>query len=143
VDLDVDQERVALCAARRAQETVILLDTSAVLWLEQGHRRIRPLENGRTLYISPATLLELQLLVESGRLRARPRLTPAALTTDHRWLLDDVPAAKWFTTAIEIGWTRDPFDRLLVAHARVRGWKLATGDELLLEQLGARESIAL
>jgi PIN domain nuclease of toxin-antitoxin system len=65
------------------------------------------------------------------------------LTLDNRWLLDDVPAAKWFTAALDMGWTRDPFDRLLVAHARVRGWKLATADEELLAQLGTNESIAI
>ena len=141
MDLGDDQERLEVYAARRTQEAVILLDTNALLWLEQGHRRTRQLES-RQLYVSPATVLELQLLIESERLRAHPRMTPAAIAVDDRWLLDDVPSTKWFSTAIDIGWTGDPFDRLLVAHARVRGWKLATADEVLLKQLG-NESIAL
>jgi PIN domain nuclease of toxin-antitoxin system len=122
---------------------VILLDTNALLWLEHGHRRSRPLTAGQRLYISPATLLELQVLMESGRLRAMPRITPAVVASDERWLLDDVPSARWFTTATDIGWTRDPFDRLLVAHARLRGWKLATSDDALLERLGPAESLPL
>jgi PIN domain nuclease of toxin-antitoxin system len=48
---------------------------------------------------------------------------------------------EWFTKALELGWTRDPFDRLLVAHARLRGWRLATGDARLLEQLENAEGL--
>jgi len=44
----------------------------------------------------------------------------------------------WFDTALGLGWTRDPFDRLLVAHAQLRGWRLATGDTALLARLPER-----
>ena len=37
-----------------------LLDTKALIWLDQGHRRAKPLTARNTaLYISPASLLEL------------------------------------------------------------------------------------
>jgi PIN domain nuclease of toxin-antitoxin system len=39
--------------------------------------------------------------------------------------------------------TRDPFDRLIVAHARVRKWRLATGDGGFLRHLRAHERIEL
>jgi len=42
-----------------------------------------------------------------------------------------------------LSWTRDPFDRLLVAHARLRGWRLATADTTLLAHLPDRERLAL
>jgi PIN domain nuclease of toxin-antitoxin system len=42
-----------------------------------------------------------------------------------------------------LSWTRDPFDRLLAAHARLRGWKLATADTLLLERLAPSELLPL
>jgi PIN domain nuclease of toxin-antitoxin system len=58
-------------------------------------------------------------------------------------MLDDPPATAWFETAGHLSWTRDPFDRLLAAHAQFRGWKLATGDTRLLEQLGPRYSFEL
>ena len=123
---------------------LILLDTNALLWLHRGHRRSRPLLRaaGR-LYVSPASLLEVQFLVESGRVRLRPRATVSDLADDDRLLLDDPPAAAWFARALEIGWTRDPFDRLLVAHATLRGWRLATGDGELVERLGPARSLAL
>jgi PIN domain nuclease of toxin-antitoxin system len=122
---------------------VTLLDTNALIWLDRGHRRAKPLTVRSTaLYISPASLLELQLLNEVGRIRLDAGALDA-LIGDERWLLDDPPASDWFLRAADLSWTRDPFDRLLVAHARLRGWRLATGDSMLLEQLGARERLAL
>ena len=123
---------------------MILLDTHALLWLDRSHRRTRPLSRwaGR-LYLSPASLLELQFLLEAGRVRLRAGLTPAAFVEDPRWLLDSPPSDAWFEAAWEVGWTRDPFDRLLVAHVRLRGWRLATADRELLDALGAREVLAL
>jgi PIN domain nuclease of toxin-antitoxin system len=122
---------------------VILLDTNALIWIERAHPRARRLRTeGRRLYISPASLLELQFLVEAGRLRLRVA-TVADLVPRGPWLLDDPPATSWFDIAVGLGWTRDPFDRLLVAHARLRGWRLATGDTALLERLPAHERLEL
>jgi PIN domain nuclease of toxin-antitoxin system len=122
---------------------VILLDTHAVIWLSQGHPRIRSLRKSPRLYLSPASVLEVQFLVEAGRLRLSGGRPAAALAADDRWRLDEPPAAKWFDAACDLGWTRDPFDRLLAAHARVRGWKLATADAALLERLPASDVLPL
>jgi PIN domain nuclease of toxin-antitoxin system len=59
-------------------------------------------------------------------------------TPNERWLLDDPPAASWFQRALAAGWTRDPFDRLLVAHAQLRGWRIATSDAAMLERTAGR-----
>ena len=122
---------------------MILLDTNALIWLEQGHTRTRELAaTGKRLYISPVSLLELQFLLESGRLRLR-RGVVSDLVTRGPWLLDDPPATAWFDAALDLGWTRDPFDRLLVAHAQLRGWRLATGDAALIERLPERARIEI
>jgi PIN domain nuclease of toxin-antitoxin system len=122
---------------------VILLDTNAVIWLLQGHRRVRPLLKLPRLYISPASLLELQMLVEAGRGRPLAGNAIADIAQDPRWLQDEPPSGDWFHTSLDLTWTRDPFDRLIVAHARFRGWKLATGDARLSEHLSPRELLAL
>ena len=128
---------------RAAPTVVILLDTNALIWLEQGHARARVLSRGdRRLYLSPATLLELQFLLEAGKIRLRGGGVSDVIARGP-WLLDDPPAAEWFESALELSWTRDPFDRLLVAHARMRGWKLATGDTSLLERLPERERLEI
>jgi len=121
---------------------MILLDTNAVIWLETRHPRTRAL--GRTtkpLYVSPATLLELEFLRELGRIRLLDDLS--VLADDRPWLLDDPPAAAWFESAWNVGWTHDPFDRLLVAHARLRRWRLASGDTELLKHLHENERLEI
>jgi PIN domain nuclease of toxin-antitoxin system len=45
--------------------------------------------------------------------------------------------------AWSLSWARDPFDRLIVAHARLRGWKLATADSELLGRLSPTPTLPL
>ena len=90
----------------------------------------------------PATLLELRFLVEAGRIRLRSG-TVRALLDDERWAIDEPPSLEWFERAAEESWTRDPFDRLIVSHARLRRWPLATGDGPVLDQLRPSERLAL
>jgi PIN domain nuclease of toxin-antitoxin system len=122
---------------------VILLDTHAAIWLVQGHRRARPLEDLPRLYLSPATVLELQFLAEVGRVRFADQVSATTLAADERWRLDDPPSVRWFAAACDVGWTRDPFDRLLAAHARLRGWKLATADDVLLKRMSRPDVLPL
>lgn len=121
---------------------VILLDTNAVIWLDQNHVRARALARSSSrLVVSPATLLELQMLDEIGRLRLRARLR--GIIDSDRWEIDDPPAFPWFERSAEESWTRDPFDRLIVAHARLRGARLASGDRTILERLRPSERVEL
>ena len=139
MDLGLDRNRRPLPRA----QVVILLDTNAVIWLEQGHPRARPLTRERArLYVSPATLLELQFLQETGRIRI-DAASVSAIGQDDRWLVDDPPAASWFLRATDLIWTRDPFDRLIAAHAMLRRWRLATGDDDLIGHLGPATTIEL
>lgn len=122
---------------------MILLDTNALIWLAQDHRRARPLRNLQRLHVSPASVLEVQFLVEAGRLRLSAGRSLDAITHDSRWRLDEPPTADWFLAACEFSWTRDPFDRLLAAHARLRRWRLATADDELIERLPASAVLEL
>ena len=128
----------------QAAGSVILLDTNALLWLQSSHRRAGPLHrHAGSLYVSPVSLLEIQFLLEVGKVRLQPKARMEELSADPRWLVDDPSSAGLFRAAQEVGWTRDPFDRLLVGHARLRGWRLATGDGDLLGRLRAEESLEL
>lgn len=121
---------------------VILLDTNAVVWLDQNHPRTRTLARSASrLFVSPATLLELQMLGEFGRLRLRSGVR--GIIDSVRWQLDDPPAVEWFEQSAEESWTRDPFDRLIVAHARLRRFRLATGDGAILDRLRASDRVEL
>lgn len=144
MDVDACARAAAVhCEGRPEAQGVILLDTNALIWLAQGHHRVAFLASGAArLYVSPASLLELQFLIEAGRVRLRASGLDK-LANDSRWVLDDPPSAGWFQHAWGLTWTRDPFDRLLVAHARLRGWKLATADSKVLDHLDASQAVAL
>ena len=121
---------------------MILLDTNAVIWLDQNHPRARKLARSASrLLLSPATLLELRMLDEIGRLRLRTGLR--GIIESDRWQVDEPPALQWFERSAEESWTRDPFDRLIVAHARLRLVRLATGDSAILERLRPSERLEL
>jgi len=122
---------------------MILLDTNAVIWAALKHRRARPLSRLATAYVSPATALELQMLLELGRITLAGRATVSDVLAAGRFAVDDPPAAKWFDEARSASWTCDPFDRLIVSHARLRRWRLATGDQHLIAALGADRVVPL
>lgn len=86
---------------------MILLDTHAAIWLARAHKRARPLKHLPRLYLSPATLLELQCLVEIGRVRLSAGAGIEQVARHHRWTVDEPPAARWFAAACEVSWTRD------------------------------------
>ena len=79
---------------------VILLDTNALIWLHRGDSRAAGLARSATrLYASPATILELQFLVEAARLRLRAGVSVGQLMHDDRWVLDNPASAAWFEKA--------------------------------------------
>lgn len=122
----------------------VLLDTHFLLWILLDSARLERfpwLDRYRPWGLSPVSLLELQFLSEVGRIEARnPDLTDRLLS-DPRFVVDEVPSLALFRHALELTWTRDPFDRLLAAHSSARRVPLATVDRVLLEHHGlvARE----
>jgi PIN domain nuclease of toxin-antitoxin system len=138
--VDVGLESASRSPDADSAARVILLDTNALIWMAAGHRRARPLtDQPAPLRVSPASLLELHFLEESGRIR----VDIDAVVADGRWTIDEPPSLPWMLRAGEERWTRDPFDRLIVAHGRLRGWRLATADDAILKRLRARERLEL
>ncbi|HVZ74598.1 MAG TPA: PIN domain-containing protein [Polyangia bacterium] len=116
---------------------MILLDTHTLMWLLSGHKRARRLPPRERLFVSPVTLLELRLLEEIGRFEIE---SSARLEDDPRFAVDNPSSAALFDAAARLPWTRDPFDRLVVGHALMRSWRLATADTRILDYL-PRESV--
>lgn len=119
-----------------ADRSLILLDTNAALYLITGSRRARPLHRhiGR-LRFSPLVLLEMRLLEEAGRVTFAVPDPPDAIRRDSRWIVDTPPLGGIVAAALELGWTRDPFDRLIVGHAISRRFRLATSDETIVRHV--------
>lgn len=118
---------------------MIYLDTHVAVYLGSGtlnklSREASRLIDKSQLVISPMVVLELQYLYEVGRLGFGPLRAMDVLESDYRVRVCDLPierVAKW---ALEEGWTRDWFDRVIVAQARARNeCMLITADERILE----------
>lgn len=77
--------------------------------------------------------LELQFLREIGRLSKGPETILPALSRDIGLALVDETFAGVAFEARGLGWTRDPFDRLIVAEAALMRATLVTKDTVILE----------
>ncbi len=110
------------------------LDTHVVVWL--FNKNLELLSPSATahieadeLMISPMVLLEMQYLFEIKRVHL-----PAQQVLDamHRLIgvsLSNTGFAGVVSQALEANWTRDPFDRLIVAHAKAADAPLISRDE--------------
>ena len=83
------------------------------------------------LLISPVLLLELALLEETGRIRARAQTIFTELQELLALSICDLPFAEVSIASLQQKWTRDPFDRLIVAQAFARGARLITKDRFI------------
>jgi PIN domain nuclease of toxin-antitoxin system len=115
---------------------VIYLDTHVVIWLYAGEhtrfaRTARRLIEGEPLLISPVLLLELALLEETGRIRARVQTIFTELQESVALSICDLPFVEVSIASLRQKWTRDPFDRLIVAQAFARGARLITKDRFI------------
>lgn len=118
---------------------MIHLDTQVALWLyyrldRQISRAAKAqLARAGDLRLSPLVVVEIEILIEIGRVKLR---TADLLLHDLQERLDlelsDASAAAVAQAACRFAWTRDPFDRLIVANAMVDGAKLITADQVIL-----------
>jgi PIN domain nuclease of toxin-antitoxin system len=123
-------------SAVRTELLKSLLDTHFVLWIITGADRLRSfpwIDRYRPWGVSPVSLLEIQYLAEIGRIEIQnPRFTDA-LVEDPRFVIDEIPLVPLMRRAIELTWTRDPFDRLIAAHSSIRRLPLCTTDRNVRE----------
>jgi PIN domain nuclease of toxin-antitoxin system len=114
------------------------LDTQLVVWLGEARLdRLTPsaqaaLEDGE-LAISPMVLLELEYLYEIQRIVRPPLALAQQLRNQIGLEIKDAGFAAIIGTAISETWTRDPFDRIIVAHARADSAPLITSDSKIRE----------
>ena len=110
------------------------MDTHVVVWLFAGevHRlteaAIEQIQADELL-VSPIVVLELQLLHEIKRKTATAPKVMERLSTEIGLAVCQLPFVSVVDNALHQNWTRDPFDRLIVAHARAQDAPLITKDE--------------
>ena len=119
-------------------DTLIYLDTHVVAWLYAGRvdllsRKAHDLIDREGLLVSPMVALELQYLFEVGKTSEEASTVLDALRNSLGLEICRTGFHQVAANAVTLSWTRDPFDRLIVAQAAHRRASLVTRDETILE----------
>lgn len=113
---------------------MIMLDTHIAIALFEGRNagfsaNTKRLLDRDTAFISPAVLFELEILHEIGRGRTRGVELTDYLTREFGIRIATDSFADVVAGALALAFTRDPFDRLIVAHAALLKAPLVTFDQ--------------
>jgi len=117
---------------------VTYLDTHALIWLNPDEEVSLPRRASDAimadddLLISPMVLLELENLYEIGRFRLSAQGWLSKVGTLLGIRVCNFPFGLVMDQALQEKWTLDPFDRIIVAHARARKAPLITKDADIL-----------
>lgn len=115
---------------------MIYLDTHVAAWLYAGKVELFPtvvrslLEAEETL-ISPMVELELQYLFELERTSEPGAVVVDTLEREIGLARCGLPFCQIIGVALRQDWTRDPFDRIIVAQAEARRMPLLTKDRTI------------
>jgi PIN domain nuclease of toxin-antitoxin system len=119
---------------------VIHLDTHTAVYLAGGcggeiPAAARAELESDDVAISPMAMLEIGYLFEIGRMSEPASSVQAALGAGLGVTVSAAPFAAVVQHALHVDWTRDPFDRLIVANALADGARLVTADRRIREHV--------
>ena len=113
------------------------LDTQVVIWLATGKlsrfsSNTRDLLEATDLVLSPIALLELEYLYELKRIKLPARDIQRKVEHELGVRLCELPFATITGAALDEKWSRDPFDRMIVANAKANGfaWLISADVEI-------------
>jgi PIN domain nuclease of toxin-antitoxin system len=116
---------------------MIHLDTHVAVWIYD--RRFRNLSTAvqgllrrESVKLSPMALFEYEVLLGKGRFTDPADDVLADLRDRVGLALSTCPFEAIVARARRFAWTRDPFDRLIVANAMADGARLVTADQTIL-----------
>ncbi len=115
---------------------MIHLDTHVVVWLYAGDTRQFPPRvaariEAESLAVSPIVALEIDFLREIGRVNVAGAVMVDDLARSIGLSVLDTALGAVTAAATPLTWTRDPFDRLIVANALAEGAALLTRDKTI------------
>jgi PIN domain nuclease of toxin-antitoxin system len=117
---------------------VYFLDTHITVWLYQKSlellsKRSRAAIEENEIIISPIIILELEYLYEVKKIKDNSQTIIDYLQNKIGLKIDNDDFLKIVNIALKETWTRDPFDRLIVAHSKYRDAYLVTRDKKILD----------
>jgi len=116
---------------------LIYLDTHIVVWLYAGltdkfGAQTRDLMDAQDILISPVVILELQYLFDIDRIRHRPHIIISDLSGRIGLKICNKSFHSIILKSLELTWTRDPFDRIIVANAALNNDFLISKDNTII-----------
>lgn len=116
---------------------MIYLDTHVIVWLYGGLTKkisdaAKSEINEQEIYISPIVRLELQYIYEIKRITVSADEILNDLSSRIGLRICEQDFNSIITQSLTINWTRDPFDRLIVANASINDNILITKDNNIL-----------
>jgi PIN domain nuclease of toxin-antitoxin system len=124
----------------RRSQSLVYLDTHIVVWLYAGlldkfTPKARAGIDDNNVVISQFVRLELQYLYEIGRIKVEPDKIIGELAGEIDLRISECPLNNIIEEALKINWTRDVFDRLLVAETiRDQSLLFITADKKIREK---------
>jgi len=122
------------------QQVISYLDTNVVVFLHSGNaarlsrRAIEQIEN-TDLLVSAMVMLELEMLYEKGTINYPASQILADLNQQIGVSVCQLPMAAIMNRAVQVKWTREPGDRIIVANAIANNEvPLVTSDRRIHEQ---------
>jgi PIN domain nuclease of toxin-antitoxin system len=116
---------------------IAYLDTNALVWLAEGSvaglsPKIDRLLEQADLLFSPMALLEIEYLYEIKRTKRPARDIQRKVEHELGVRLCNLPFFTIAAAALDETWTRDPFDRLIVANAKANGfaWLISADEQM-------------
>jgi PIN domain nuclease of toxin-antitoxin system len=116
---------------------IAYLDTQIVLWLAAGkvsrlEPKARRLINTAELLLPAMAFLELEYLYELGKTKFPARDILKKIEHEVNLRICELPFSTVASAALDEKWTRDPFDRLIVANAKANGfaWLISADEQM-------------
>jgi PIN domain nuclease of toxin-antitoxin system len=119
-------------------DRVAYLDTHIAVWLHMGEsgligKMAKARLKTHELRVSPIVLLELQYLFDTNKSNFKPKVIIDTLADSIGLMICQKDFGAIVNTALHQGWTRDPFDRIIVSQAALGHDTLITKDEKILQ----------
>ena len=112
------------------------LDTHIVVWLYEKRlnllsEKAKKYIEENDLFISPIVEMEIEYLFEIGKIKDNSETIVSYLEKYIDLRVDEGDFREIVKISINEKWTRDPFDRIIVAHAKLKDLTLISKDETI------------
>jgi PIN domain nuclease of toxin-antitoxin system len=115
----------------------VFLDTHVAVYAYHGDPdlwsppAVHMMEAATRILISPMVVLELQYLRDLGKISVDAGIVMQTLKQQFGMVVDEAGSGAAIINALSVGWTRDPFDRIITAHAILKNAYLLTRDQII------------